>query len=194
MALGGPNADTKDRGGSGCPQPSALRGRGLRRDKPPQLSRMLLPREKRVADDHTHEHHPERSRWEGAVGRGARRSTRPTLGVKFIERLLLALGFVSAGSLRRGEEGRGEGVPPKKAMAGAPKARPQSHLLCVVRFRSLRAAQLYLCCGGLRWSGPAQQRRALRCGDRDVDVCSPHEASAKRPGHHRTPGKDLRSW
>lgn len=133
MALGGPNADTKDRGGSGCPQPSALRGRGLRRDKPPQLSRVLLPREKRVADDHTHEHHPERSRWEGAVGRGARRSTRLTLGVKLRELLLPALGFISAGLLRRGEEGRGEGVPPQEGDGWGPQGQAlESPSLCLL--------------------------------------------------------------
>ena len=133
MALGGPDADTKDRGGSGCPQPSALRGWGLRRDKPPQLSRVLLPREKRVADDHTHEHHPKRSRWEGAAERGARRSTLPTLGVMLIE--LLALGFVSTGPLRRGEEGRrvtGEGrVSPQEGDGWVPQGQAlESPSLC----------------------------------------------------------------
>lgn len=133
MALGGPDADTKDWGGSGCAQPSALRGRGLRRDKPPQLSRVLLPREKRVADDHTHEHHPKRSRWEGAAGREARRGTLPTLGVTLLE--LLALGFVSTGPLRGGEEGRrvtGEGrVSPQEGDGWGPQGQAlESSSLC----------------------------------------------------------------
>lgn len=72
----------------------------LRWDKPPptQLS-VTTQRETSEADDHTHEHHPERSRWEGC-GEGSKEGHPPHPGSD--PRELLALGFVSTGPLMGG--------------------------------------------------------------------------------------------
>lgn len=104
----------------------------------------------------------------GAARRGVRRNTVPPLGVKLSKAWGRLPVLVLNPEAHTGEldsespsssllalflkgppgEGEGEGAP-KKVVAGALNTRPWNHSVCMVRFRSLCPAQLYLCCGGL---------------------------------------------